>query len=533
MIARLPLISASQLARSLGQQTLLYRRLARARGHGLVAIGGRQARTGGRPADLLRITPAGRKLLAAAPTSDERVQSRSNHRDTPHQLATLLACYELLSELAEAVDSSARVVGWEQPWQRTYRPAPGRGKHHVRLPAAVTLAWSRPDEERSQSYLLLPDLGGIHLPAWRPRLRHLARLQHAYGERLPALAILTTTEARALAWRQTLVEATTATNSDWPLEGWTIRIARRSVGLAVLNPGNVRARPRRARGLDAPLAGPDLDVLDTVGRHPFLTTALLATLLGRHHDSMRRSVKRLLELHLLRIVPSAERCHDVESNRPLELTSSGLTAVAACLGLPPATAARVHGLTGGGPGAASGPREMLLAHATHTLTADRVMVGLAAAARADRRGGCLIEWRNAAACAHGRLRPDGYGLLRLASHECGFFLELDRATMRPSELRVKFVAYHRFRASRRAVQVYTSFPTILVVTTGPGAEHRLATAVRAVDPGFASPLPVLLTTTAWIDAHPRGMLGPIWRQPQARTRLCWPRLTHGGVPHAC
>jgi hypothetical protein len=496
-----------------------------------VAIGGRQPRTGGRPTDLLRITPAGRKL-AAAPTSDERVQSRSNHRDTPHQLATLLACYELLSELAEAVDSSARVVGWEQPWQRTYRPAPGRGEHHVRLPAAVTLAWSRPDEERRQSYLLLPDLGGIHLPAWRPRLRHLALLQYAYGERLPALAILTTTEARAHAWRQMLDE-TIATHSDWPLEGWTIRIARRSVGLAVLNPGNVRARPRRARGLDAPLAGPDLDVLDTVGRHPFLITAPLATLLGRQHDSLRRSVLRLLELDLLRIVPSAELCHDVEGNRPLELTSSGLTAVAAALGLPPATAARVHGLTGGGPVAAFGPREMLLAHAAHTLTADRVMVGLAATARADRRGGCLIEWRNAAACAHGRLRPDGYGLLRLANHECGFFLELDRATMRTSELRVKFVAYHRFRASRRAAQLYTSFPTILVVTTGPGAEHRLATAVLAVDPSFGGPLPVLLTTTAWIDAHPRGMLGPIWRQPDARTRLYWPRLTPGSFPHAC
>ena len=277
----------------------------------------------------------------------------------------------------------------------------------------------------------------------------------------------------------------------------------------------------------------DLEVLDTLGRHPFLTAALLATLLGRDHASLRPCLERLVEHHLVRVVPPAELSHSAAaSDRTLELTCSGLVAVAAALGLPPATAVRLHALTGGGPDTAFGPRQMLLTHAAHTCAADQVMVGLAAIARADPRGACLLEWRNATACAHGRLRPDGYGLLRVAGHECGFFLELDRATMRPAELRAKFVAYHRFRTSRRATQLYTSFPTVLVVTTGPGAEHRLAHAVRAVDASFASPLPVLLTTTAWIDAHARGMLGPIWRQPHATTRLCWPRLTPGRVPYA-
>jgi hypothetical protein len=191
VVARLPLISASQLPRILGHQTLLYRRLARARRRGLVTIGGRQALRPGRPAHLLRVTPTGYKLLGAhAATNDnERIQSRSERVGTPHQLATLLGCYELLSELAELGGGSARVIGWEQPWQRAYRPAPGRGEYHVRLPAAATLAWSLPGEEAKRSYLLLPDLGGIHLPAWRPRLVHLARLQHAYGERLPKFVI--------------------------------------------------------------------------------------------------------------------------------------------------------------------------------------------------------------------------------------------------------------------------------------------------------------------------------------------------------
>ena len=38
----------------------------------------------------------------------------------------------------------------------------------------------------------------------------------------------------------------------------------------------------------------------------------------------------------------------------------------------------------------------------------------------------LLEWRGAAACAHGRLRPDGYGLVRLGQRQHGFFLEFDR-----------------------------------------------------------------------------------------------------------
>jgi Replication-relaxation len=111
-----------------------------------------------------------------------------------------------------------------------------------------------------------------------------------------------------------------------------------------------------------------------------------------------------------------------------------------------------------------------------TLGADAVFAALARAARAQRNGG-LVEWRNAAACAHGRVRPDGYGLVRLGRRDYGFFLEFDRGTMRPAALRAKFTAYHRYRASGRAVRDYDGFPTILVTTQGPGAEERVADAV--------------------------------------------------------
>jgi hypothetical protein len=54
---------------------------------------------------------------------------------------------------------------------------------------------------------------------------------------------------------------------------------------------------------------------------------------------------------------------------------------------------------------------------------------------------------NAAACARGRMRPDGYGLLRLGRREYGFFVEFDRGTVRPSARRAKFTAYNRYRST--------------------------------------------------------------------------------------
>src|SRR5262249_30292149 len=137
-----------------------------------------------------------------------------------------------LAELAQAGGNCAEVSAWEQPWRRAYRPALHHALRRVRLPAAATLAWSRPTRV-SRSYLLLSDLGGTSMTTWRSRLADLARLQQAYGEDLPPLAIVTTSEARAAAWRKILVEAT-GTNRGRPLEHCAVRIADSQTGLAAL-----------------------------------------------------------------------------------------------------------------------------------------------------------------------------------------------------------------------------------------------------------------------------------------------------------
>jgi hypothetical protein len=530
LVARLPLISAPQLGRLAGNQALVYRRLARLRRLGLVAAVGCHARARGRPADLLRVTPRGRTFVAArAKQESTRRPSVTGVWSLPtHELTGLLACYELLVQLVDAEGGPAMLLGWERPWRRTYRPIPGRAVRRVRVLAAVTLAWPKPEGTKSRSYLLLPDLGGRPLTAWRPRLMQLAQLQRAHRERIPALAIGTTSEIRAAGWRRLLAETARATHGSLLETRIVTATLSESWGLAGLRLAAAVTRHREQTSPGCSPLGPrDLELLGVIGRHPFLPTALLAALLGQDRRRLSLRLARVVRLGLLRLVPQAElsTAREAARDRHLELTGLGLAAVAAHLGLPPAAAARQHGLAGGGPAAPYGWRESLLAQPAHTLGADRVMIGLAAAARADPRRGYLAEWRSAAACAHGRLRPDAYGVLHVLGYDCGFFLEFDRGTMRPAELRAKFLVYHRFRASRRSAQLYSSFPTILVVTTGgPGAEHRLADAVRAVDASFAAPLPVLLTTTAWIDAHPQGMLGAIWRTPQQASRRAWPRL---------
>jgi hypothetical protein len=205
----------------------------------------------------------------------------------------------------------------------------------------------------------------------------------------------------------------------------------------------------------------------------------------------------------------------------LEATFRGLTMLAGSLGLSLATAVRYHGLAGGGHETPVGQRRALLAHAAHTRGVDRVFATVARAARFQRNG-ALLEWRNAAACARGRMRPDGYGLLRLGRREHGFFLEFDRGTVHPAALRAKFAAYQRYVAGMWASRDYDGFPTILVVTTGPGSEQRIVDAVRAAAAGRWSQLAVRVTTVGWIENDSHGPFGSIWLDPDHGMRRSWP-----------
>jgi hypothetical protein len=121
------------------------------------------------------------------------------------------------------------------------------------------------------------------------------------------------------------------------------------------------------------------------------------------------------------------------------------------------------------------------------------------------------------------LRPDGYGILRLGRHEYGFFLELDRGTVRPAPLRAKFAAYHRYLASARAAKDFDGPPSILVVTAGPAAEDRVADAVLAAEDGPPRRLRLLLTTMGLLTTAEHGPFDCVWRIPGVHNgRRAWP-----------
>jgi len=129
--------------------------------------------------------------------------------------------------------------------------------------------------------------------------------------------------------------------------------------------------------------------MDVVGRHPFLSAAVLGDVLGRDVRWVARRRKALLDRGLLRLVTRAEiHWSGLARGDLLELTPAGLRTLAAHLGLSLASAVAHHGLAGGGPESPIGTRRALLAHLAHTVGADAVFGVLARAVRAQ-RGGAL------------------------------------------------------------------------------------------------------------------------------------------------
>jgi hypothetical protein len=122
--------------------------------------------------------------------------------------------------------------------------------------------------------------------------------------------------------------------------------------------------------------------------------------------------------------------------------------------------------------------------------------------------------------------PELAAHLRIDDEPHAFFLEFDRGTEGNRQYATKLSAYYRYRDSGLAARDYNGFPTVLFVTTDPRAEHRIAEAARRV--AFirgGSPLHVLTTSTARIQSHEGGVLGPIWLShptEQSSQLLYWP-----------
>jgi hypothetical protein len=567
LVARLPLAPVSIVASLVGEGTsTAHRRVRNLLDRGLLTALAAPVRGTGRPARLLSPTQFGLDSLARCRGMEpwallERLNpGNARAARLMAELPGLLAAYELLALLASSGPGVATLLAWERPWRRVFRPRAGRADHAlpvVRLPAAATLTWTSHEETVGGGFALVPDTGGLALPAMRPVLSRLADHQATSLEPLDMIVIATTSSRRATAWLKLLETVSQARNTPalgarvvlWDELRAAVQGRSSATALPITRAGHSHARweqmldrpdrtvpdANRGPGSDrvfrvppvrctVPVTTPlDRVVLDLVGRHPFMARNTLAALVGRDSSWVRARETTLVDRGLLRVVHADEvTTPELRRQHLVELTRRGLEILAAHLGLPLGTAVRHHGLAGGGPVRPVGPRAALLAHLAHTVEADAVFAHFARALAVHPAGGALMEWRGAAACAHRAFRPDGYGLVRVGQHQHGFFLEFDRGTMRPDRLRAKFAAYHRFRAGHRAPRSYAGFPTLLVVTTGPGAEQRLARALQAAEAGQGSSLSALLTTTGMLETAHHGPLDQVWRTPaDPRRRRAW------------
>jgi len=572
LLARLPFVYAKVIEQLAGLRggASVYRSLERLEGAGLVATIRPPLRPGYAPR-LHYLTDLGIATVAVDQGREPEHVARRNRLRSRDLLALLpglpqlVATYELLGALAAIRPGRPDLLAWERPWRRRYQRPTAKAPVAIELPAYAAFAW----EGACGAYLLLPDLGGAPLRLYRAALDHLLALRGVQGEDLPALVVAASDRGRAAAWKD-LIEAVGRARREAPLAAcvatWDeLRSgpeALASLGSKGPLPGDrliqqIRLQPLRARhpagilpefvgqALATPGVSPadslgrvalglgaaDRALLDLIGRHPFLPLGRLAQVRGWDLRWARERRDRLIGLGLMRLVEACEVGAEAAASELVELTADGLALAAAQHGLSLGRAVRHLGLAGGGPERPIGARRRLLASLAHTLGTDAIFVSLVCTAKKLAALGsddALVEWRNAAACSRGHLRPDGYGLFRHAGQLYGFFLEYDRGTMSARDYLAKFAAYYEYRASGRFEREYQGFPTVLVVACDSSAEERIALAVRAAAVGRGPALPLLLTSE-WRIADPRnpyGLLGRVWREPDAalHDRRFWPSI---------
>ncbi|MCC7370441.1 MAG: replication-relaxation family protein [Chloroflexi bacterium] len=535
----------------------VYRRLARLRAAGLVGEVRPLIQPRYSPA-LLYITDLGLATVAVGDRRDpveiaRRFRARgSDLLGRLPGLPTLLASYHLLGALARAGPGWPRLLSWEQPCRRCFQRPTAKAPSRLELPAHASLAW----DDQGASYLLIPDLGTSHLRIYRPMLHQLHALRRAVGD--ASRLVIATDSRRAGAW-EALLEDIARSRRDAPLRAWiarwttldpdleklfdveklkpassvdsaelpqTPRLVVRSPDAAIPRPvGDLATNVARPRTLAARLGRLALDLmpsdakmLDVVSRHPFLPLHGVATTLGWSTSRTRQRRDDLIRRGLARLLPAnTSRGVTLEL---AELTVDGLRLAASRLGFPLSVAVEVEGLAGGGPAEPIGDRQSLVKNLTHTLGANAVFTHLqSSAARGITQGGDdLVLWDGPGACGRGRVRPDGHGVYRRGGQLCHFFLEYDRGTSGGRRLVRKLNAYYEYLETGRFRRDYPYFPIVLVVTTSNAAERRFARAARAASVGRYTRLPLLLTATWRIfddPNNPDGLLGPIWREPDA------------------
>lgn len=536
LLARLPLLPATVIEQMSGLDgpASVYRCLNALATTGLAGWVRPAVRVGHNPR-LWHLTDLGVAAVAVDRQVEVAALARQHHLrsgDLLDRLANashLVAMYELIGAVAASQAGRPTLLAWEVPWRRRFY-VPMTGKHEaVHAPAYAAFAW----EQCSLDCLLIPDLVTYPLQVHRRMLERLLTYRGIARVRLPVLAIATVDEGRADGWRRFLksvshfrrdlaLKAIVATWEALPQDMQRLPVVTNPEAVHIGNhlpqlqlpplklrqawrpiPQLVTTRMSASQAtgtkahlghLSLAITATDRYLLDFVGRHPFLSPGDLTVVMACTPPWAEVRCRGLAAKGLMRFLAAPEVGKEMAARRLVELTDVGLALVAVHEGLSLKSAVRYNGLAGGGPDTPIGSRAGLVQYLRHTLGVNGVALSFYRAAQAARAKGqddAVIEWRNAAACSHRLIRPDGYLLYRHDGRIRGFFLEYDRGTMRARGYRRKFAGYLLYLRRRLFERDYDSFPTLLIVTPHSQAEERLQAAIRRAENMMGGRLPAV------------------------------------------
>lgn len=565
LVDLLPLASAATIALLSGLREVdsANRLLAALEHRGFAAFASPPAERG-RSARLWYPTSEGRALLLADSCHGPEVRCAGSLQ--LRRLLAALPLVEALHQLIGAIAAAPGLVGvaataarptlldWRQPWRGIYYPArsaSGRAAS-VALHGAAEIAWG---DRASARILVQADLGTLPFAAWATLLAGLMDYRDArrssprayHNPALdplpppPPLIVIAEDAGRRDEWLRAIragahdrgrrpedyaidvhtraaldARVTGANSAALPSVRRASSTGREPVHACETNlaaRGAGRWRGERAGWPDALVLRPrEWRCLEILARHPFLTGADLATLLGSPLNNVEADRARLARRGLLEFLqPAPSRGRPPTRGQLAELTVRGLRARARWEGLTLGQAVRWSGFVGGGTRSPIGDRARLARNLDHTRGVASVIVSLYRAANrpvAARAGARVLLWENAAACAAGSVQPDARVRMAWGGAMYEALLEYDRGT----EWRERWLTKARAWANALIGSLSRArVPVIWVVTEGDAAERRIARLLSEAGHAWNCPLPVLVTTTARLMADPDGPLGAVWR----------------------
>ncbi len=286
--------------------------------------------------------------------------------------------------------------------------------------------------------------------------------------------------------------------------------------------GEAPARARRAQrervAALSLLASPEqLRLLETIGRLPLLSESDLRFVFAVPAPLLRRQVERAERDGLVEAV--------VRPNGPKRfvLGEFGLRLLAARAGVPFRRFANHTPFVAALPGAAGGRLQTLVRQFEHTVGANSFMLACFRNS-SDPESPKLVRWQNSLEAAvrfesggvRRTLRPDGAGVILQDDESREFLLEWDRGTERIAVLIQKLDRYASYFGSGSSART----SACLLVTSSPGREDVVWSAVGAAFQGRVRAEGRVFTTTESLMER-YGPMGEVWRCGAGRGRVSW------------